>query len=191
MGFGGEMFDPGVLPAPPTEVRPYSEKKFGEEMLAIWETGELPADAVVTQVTLIPYRGEARVVLSWKDGRLGLPEGEVAAGESVDDAIRRIALEQAGIEDPEPTHLGHFRCRATVYSTDPPPGTITYRALYGIEVGGLADFPTADGYERRVVQQRDLLVVLRERYNTYAREYPDALDEFILMRLKKAKESAG
>ncbi len=181
------MPDPGSMPAPPTEVRPYSEKKFGDETLALWEPSELPADAAVTHVTLIPYRGE-RVVLSWYESRLGLPEGEVNPGEKVDEAVRRIGLEQAGIEVIEATHLGHFRCRATIYSKDPPPGTITYRALYGVEVGGLADFPTAEGYERRIVMQRDLLVVLRERYNIYAREYPDALDEFILMRMKRAKE---
>jgi len=177
----------GYMPAPATERRPFSEKKFGEETLAIWEKTALPEDAVVTHVTLLPYRGE-RAVLSWSDGRLGLPDGEVAKGETVDAAVKRIALEQAGILDPTATWLGHFRCRATIYSVEPPPGTITYRALYGVDVGSLADFPSGEGFERRIVMQRDLLVVIRERYNTYAREYTEALDRFILDRAKRGAQ---
>src|SRR3989304_5882451 len=130
----------GYMPAPTTERRPFSEKKFGEETLGIWEKPPLPEAAVAPPVPLIPSRGE-RAVLSWRAGRLGLPDGEVTKGEPVDAAVKRIALEQAGILEPTATWLGQFRCRATIYSTEPPPGTITYRALYGVDVGSLAGFP--------------------------------------------------
>jgi len=55
----------GGDPTPATFWRPresergaYTEKKFGDELLGIWETSDLPADANVTLVTMICYRGE-------------------------------------------------------------------------------------------------------------------------------------
>src|SRR3954469_7068919 len=86
----------------------YTEKKLGDELLAIWETSELPADAVVTHVTLISYRGD-KAVVTWKNGQLMLQEGDTLPGESVEAAARRIALEQSGIQDASIVHLGHFR----------------------------------------------------------------------------------
>jgi hypothetical protein len=181
--FPGEMM--AAMP-PNAPRRPFSEKKMSDETLASWETTDLPDAAAVEHVSLIPYRGE-RVVLAWRDGKLALPEGAVAPGESIDAAIRRIAEEQAGILNLTWLHLGQLRCRATTYSKTVEAGTITYRAIYGVEVGGLADFPSAPGFERRTVLQRDLLVVLRERYNEFSLEYTDALDRFIIHRVKKAR----
>lgn len=179
-----DMGELGAVPPPPKERRPLTEKKFGDEMLATWETKDLPADANVTHVTLIPYRGE-RAVLPWRQGRLQLPDGERKNGESIQAAVERIAREQAGILEPTFEHLGHFRCRATVYSKTLPAGTLTYRALFGVEVGGLSDFPEDETYERRIVLQRDLLSMIRERYNEYAIEYTEALDKFIIDRTKR------
>ena len=173
------------LPEAPGRGRIFTEKKFPDETLAFWEKGELPADAQVVHVTLYPYRGE-RVVLPWKDGKPVLPEGDALEGESADTAIRRVALEQCGIAELEATHLGHFRCRSTVHSKLREAGTITYRALYGVDVSSLADFPSAEGYERRIVLQRDLLALVRERYWEHWKEYLEALDDFVLMRAKRA-----
>ena len=179
-----------AAPVPGTFWRPresersiYTEKRIGDESLALWEVSELPADATVTHVTLIPYRGE-RAVLAWQQGRLLLPEGDVGPAEDVEAAIKHIALEQAGILDPTPKHLGHFRCRATVNSKTLSPGTVTYQALYGVEVGGLADFPSDSAYERRIILQRDLNTLLRSSYVEMRREYTDSLDRWLLARLK-------
>ena len=144
-------------------------------------------DAVVTHIVLFPYRGE-RPVLPWRENRTWLPEGEVRPGESAEDAIRRIALEQAGIENPTSTHLGHFRCRATVYQSELEPGALTFRAVYGVDVGGLADFPADGKFERRIVLQRELMHLIRDRYFEHYKEYTEALDKFVIQR---AKERAG
>ncbi len=168
----------------------YTEKKFGEETLAYWEFDDLPDDAVVTHVVLMPYRGE-RVALPWKDGRAVIPEGEVLAGETAEGAIRRICMEQVGIIDPGPSHLGHFRCRATIYSQQLPPGTITFRAVYGIDIGSLADSPSSQGYERRMVLQRDLLALIRDRYFEHWKEYTEALDKFVIRRAKERAAAAN
>jgi hypothetical protein len=189
--FMGEM---GAMPPPPKERRPLTEKKFGDQMLAFWEKAPLPDDAIVTHVALIPYRGD-RAVLPWRQGRMQLPEGQPSEGESLEAAIERIGREQAGILEPAWTYLGHFRCRATVHSKTHAPGTITYRALFGVEVGGLGDFPDDKSFERRIVSQRDLLAMMRERYNEYVIEYTEALDQFIIDRTKRmlaqASESAS
>jgi hypothetical protein len=152
-------------------------------MLAIWQRGDLPSDAVVTHVTLIPYRGE-KAVVAWRQGKQLLPEGPVKPGESVDDAIKRIAEEQAGILEPTAIHLGHFRSRATSLSKTQAPDTITYQALYGVEVGSLADFPSDGNYERRIILQRDLNTLIRSSYVEVRREYTDSLDPWLLERLK-------
>ena len=162
----------------------FTEKRFGDQTLAFWEVEDLPADAVVTHVTLIPYRGE-RAVLAWTKGSgPRLPEGDVAPGETVAQAVARIAREQAGILDPVAKHIGHFRCRATVHSKTLPPDTVTYLALYGVEVGGVTDFPADPAYERRVVAQRDLNALIRGSYIVYRKEYTEALDRYLIGRLK-------
>jgi ADP-ribose pyrophosphatase YjhB (NUDIX family) len=188
----GEDFAEMHAPLPvPIQRRPSTEKKFGDEMLARWEKTPLPEDADVVHLTLIPYRGE-RAVVPRKQGRMQLPEGEVKEGESVEAAIERIAREQAGILNPTSSHLGHFRCRTTVYSKSLPPDTINYRALYGVEVGGLADAPEDETFERRIILQRDLIAMIRERYNEFTVEYTDALDDFIIERTKRMlAQSAG
>jgi hypothetical protein len=109
------------IPESPGRGRAFTEKKFPDETLAMWESDDLPADATVVQVTLYPYRGE-RVVLPWHDGEPTLPEGEAITGESGEAAARRVAMERCGISELELTHLGHFRCRSTVHSKQLPPG---------------------------------------------------------------------
>jgi len=186
-----DPFDGGSQPTPTTFWRPresergaYTEKKIGDESLAVWQRGgELPEGAVVTRVTLIPYRGE-KAVVAWKAGKLYLPEDDVKDGESIEAAIKRIAEEQAGILEPAFMHLGHFRCRATSYSKKYPLNTITYQALYGVEVGSLADFPSDKAFERRIILQRDLNTLIRSSYVEVRREYTDSLDPWLLERLK-------
>ncbi len=186
-----DPFDGGGAPTPTTFWRPresergaYTEKKIGDETLALWHGGgELPADAVVTRVTLIPYRGE-KAVVAWQAGKFSLPEGELKPGESVDAAIKRVAHEQAGILDPTYVQLGYFRCRATSFNKKYPLDTITYEALYGLEVGSLDDFPADKSYERRIILQRDLNTLIRSSYVEVRREYTDSLDPWLLERLK-------
>jgi ADP-ribose pyrophosphatase YjhB (NUDIX family) len=180
----------GGDPTPITYWRPresergaYTEKKWGDETLAIWELSDLPADAAVTHVTLIPYRGD-KAVVAWKGGQHALPEGDTKPGESVEDAARRVALEQAGIAQCELRHLGHFRCRATSQHPTLPLNAVTYDVLYGLEVGELADFPTDGEHERRIILQRDLNTILRSGYVERRREYTDTLDRWLLERLK-------
>jgi ADP-ribose pyrophosphatase YjhB (NUDIX family) len=190
----GDSYNPFDTSAPPRiEVfghQAYAERKLPDEILARFETSDLPEDAVVTHVTMVPYRGE-RPVLPWREGRFWLPAGEAKQGESALDAVRRVALEQAGIKDLKATHLGHLRCRATVHSRLQPAGTETFRVFYAVDVTELADNTTDPAYERRIVLQRDLNVLLRTQYAELRREYMETLDYFLLERLKQnAKASA-
>ncbi|HLF71843.1 MAG TPA: hypothetical protein VI759_06800 [Dehalococcoidia bacterium] len=175
---------------PPNFYRPresergtYTEKKFGDEMTAVWYFGNLPKDALVTHVTLIPYRRD-KVVLAWRNGVLSMPEGDVAEGESVDQAIGRIAALQTGIADATVVPLGHFRVLASARSTTRPAGTITYQALFGLEVKEIADFPGDQSYERRIVLQRELNEILRTSHVEHRLEYTHALDGWLIERLK-------
>jgi hypothetical protein len=160
------------------------EKKLGDIILARWETVDLPDDAVVTHITFFPFRGE-RIPLPWKDGRLSLPEGEVHPGETPAQAIDRIGLELAGITGLTATHLGHLRCRATSFHPTQALNTVTYRALYGVDVTDLADSPTRPGYERHMCRERELMSIIRDRYFELDREYSEALDKFYVERLKQ------
>lgn len=186
------MFDPGGMeqPLPTTYFRPresergpYTEKKIGDEWVALWETAALPEDAKVTHVVVIAYRGD-KPVLAWQSGRLSLPEGDVREGEAAEDAVRRVVLEQCGILEPAIRHLGHFKYTAGRLNQKYPEGTVVYDALYGVEVGSLADFPADRAYERRMVLQRDLNEVLRSSYIERRREYTDTLDRWLVERIK-------
>ncbi|HEU0074155.1 MAG TPA: hypothetical protein VFS30_09095 [Dehalococcoidia bacterium] len=167
----------------------YTEKKIGDEWVALWSLDDIPADATVTHVTTIPYRGE-RVVLPYKDGKHRLPETDVAEGETPEAAIERVVFDMCGIQDPAITHLGHFTYKATTLNKTLPAGTTTIDALYALEVGSLADNPGDESYERRIVLQRELNVILRSQYIERRREYIDILDHWLLERLKAAKASA-
>jgi ADP-ribose pyrophosphatase YjhB (NUDIX family) len=168
----------------------YTEKKIGDEWIALWSIDPLPADANVTHVTVIPYRGE-RVVLPYKDGKHSLPETDVTEGETAEDAIRRVVMAQCGILDPRITHLGHFTYKATTLNKTLPAGKMTFDALYVLEIGSLADNPGDESYERRTVLQRDLNLILRGAHIERRREYTDALDRWLLERLKAAKAQSA
>jgi ADP-ribose pyrophosphatase YjhB (NUDIX family) len=164
----------------------YTEKKLGDEWVALWTLGDLPEDANVIHVTVIPYRGE-RGVIPWKAGRSSLPEGDVQEGESAEAAIRRLLLEQVGIQEATPTHLGHFVLKATTLNKKLQAGTVVYDAFYVAEVASLADNPGDQSYERRIVLQREINEILRGQYIERRREYTDTLDRWLLARLKAAR----
>jgi ADP-ribose pyrophosphatase YjhB (NUDIX family) len=162
----------------------YTEKKFANGLIAIWRREELPPDAPITHVTLIPYRGE-RAVVSWRDGAMRLPEGAVNEGEALEDAVRRVALAQAGILDPAIKQLGHFVLKPA-NAKDQTPANVTFQALIGVEAGSLADGPADESYQRRIITQRDLNTLIRENYIERRLEYVNALDAWLLERLKAA-----
>lgn len=168
----------------------YAERKLPDGILANWEPTEMPEDAVVTHVTLVPFRGE-RPVLAWRDRRLWLPEGEVAVGETADAAVRRVALEQVGVSALRSRELGHLKCRATAASKKQADGTVTYRALYAVDVEELADFPADQSYERRISAQRDLNDLIRSHYVELRREYMEVIDLVVLERRKAAAAGAN
>src|SRR5215207_8224550 len=92
---GMDPYGGGGDPTPATFWRPresergaYTEKKWGAETLAVWELNDLPADAVVTNVTMMAYRGD-KAVVAWKNGVQTLPEGAAQPGESAEAAARR------------------------------------------------------------------------------------------------------
>lgn len=183
----------GGPPPSPTQFRRresergiYTEKKIGDEWVALWTTDDLPDSANVTHVVTIPYRGE-KVVAPWKDGRLLLPETDVAEDEEAEAAIRRVVYDQCGIQDPAITYLGHFVYKATTLNKTLPAGTFVYDVLYVLEVGSLADNPGDESYERRIIAQRDLNGILRSNYIERRREYTDTLDKWLVERLKAAR----
>jgi hypothetical protein len=132
---------------------------------------------------LIPYRGD-RPVVAWKDGVGRLPEGDVRDGEDVLTAIKRIAGEQVGVLHATSKHLGHYKYTASSYNKDVAAGTTTYRVLYVLEVSELADNPGDESFGRRSVLQRDLNEIIRRNHIESRREYADALDDWLLERLK-------
>jgi predicted NUDIX family NTP pyrophosphohydrolase len=144
----------------------------------------------VTNVLLIPYRGE-RPVVAWKDGAGRLPVGEVHSGEDVIDAIKRIANEQCGILHATSKHLGHYKYTASSYNKDVAAGTTTYHGLYVLDVTELGDGPTDESFGRRIVQQRDLNEIIRQNHIESRREYADALDDWLLDRLKAQAAATG
>ena len=168
----------------------YAERKLPDGLLGRWARSTLPDDAVVTHVLLAPYRGE-RPVVAFRDKRLWLPEGDVKQGESAEDAIRRIALEQTGISQLRFRQMGHLRCEATRNSVTQAEGTVTYRVFYVVEVQELADFPADPSYERRIVTQRDMNELIRSHYVEFRREYMEVLDIFVLELHKAAAQAAG
>lgn len=129
-------------------------------------------------------------MLAWKDGTGRLPEGDVLEGESVLDAIKRIANEQVGILHATSRHLGHYTWTASSYNKEVPAGTTVYRALYVLEVSELGDNPADESFSRRIVLQRDLNEIIRRNHIESRREYADALDAWLLERLK-AQSTAG
>jgi ADP-ribose pyrophosphatase YjhB (NUDIX family) len=167
----------------------YAERKLPDGLLGTWEPTQLPEGATLTHVLLAPYRGE-RPVLTWKDRRLWLPEGETREGESPDEAVRRVAMEQVGISQLRWRELGHLRCVATRLSSQPE-GNVTYRAFYVVEVQETADFPSDPSYERRTVTQRDINELIRSSYVELRREYMEVLDLFVLELRKAAAQAAA
>jgi NUDIX domain-containing protein len=123
-------------------------------------------------------------VVAWKDGHGRLPEGDVHEGEDALDAINRVANEQAGILHATSTHLGHFKYTASSFNKEYPAGTTIYHALYVLDVAELGDGPTDESFGRRTVLQRDLNEILRSNHIESRREYADALDGWLLERLK-------
>lgn len=119
-----------------------------------------------------------------------LPEGDALEGEDVLDTIKRIAAEQCGILHATSRHLGHFKYTASSYNKEVPAGTTMYHALYVLDVTELGDGPTDESYGRRTVLQRDLNEIIRRNHIESRREYADALDAWLLERLK-AQASAG
>lgn len=93
-------------------------------------TQTVPTDKRVAGVHIIPFTADANVVMGWNRER-GLLEtlgGCVEAGESYEEALRREAMEEAGI-----TVAGPFRPIASYYweSTD------TYTVWF---IGRVVDF---------------------------------------------------
>jgi hypothetical protein len=164
----------------------YTEKKLGDEWVALWTNEPLPEGAKVHHVTVVPYRGE-RGVMPWKNGRFSLPETDVQDGEDADSAIRRVLFDQVGIQDPTVTHLGHFVLKATTLNKKLQAGTVVHDVFYSAEVGSLADFPGDQSFERRIILQREINEILRGQYIERRREYTDALDRWLLQRLKAAR----
>ena len=122
--------------------------------------------------------------MTWKDGQGRLPEGDVREGEDVLDAIKRIAHEQCGILHATSKHLGHYKWTASSYNKEVEAGTTTYQALYVLDVTELGDNPADESFGRRSVLQRDLNEIIRRNHIESRREYADALDEWLLERLK-------
>ena len=189
------MTDEGGGP-PPNFFRPresersiYTEKKIGDEWVALWSQGDIPSNATITHVTTIPYRGE-RVVLPYRDGSHFLPETDVAEDETTEEAIKRVVFDTCGIQDPTITVLGHFLYKATTLNKTLAPGTTTAHPLYVLDVGSLADNPGNESYERRIVPQRELNLLLRNSYIERRREYVEALDAWLMERLKALRTDA-
>ena len=99
-------------------------------------------------------------------------------------------MSRCGILHATSKHLGHYRWTASSFNKEFAAGTETFQALYVLEVTELGDNPADDSYGRRSILQRDLNEIIRRNHIENRREYADALDDWLLERLKAEAASS-
>ena len=128
------------------------------------DDAEAASDEPVRHVYLIVSRGERFLLAKSGDEGAGILEAPVKQGESPTDVARRIAKERVGATIGEPVVSGQLRCLATKFVKDDVPGAIHRRQVMVAAASEVEDLPQGNPWERRTVNQRDLILTIGKRH---------------------------
>ena len=156
------------------------ELKLKNEYRAYYlENKDVDSDEPVRHVYLIVSRGE-RFLLSRNGAEAaGILDEPVGQGESPADVGRRIAKERVGAEIGEPVVAGHLRCMATKFAKNDEPGAIHLRQIMVAAASEVEDLPQDGGWERRTVNQRDLVLTINKRHIELGPPLLSAVSEWV------------
>jgi len=74
---------------------------------------DLPSDAMISNVTVVPFIGDWVVIIRLSDGRYEVPGGTREPGESFLDTARRELIEEAGARLLNYQPFGAWRCHSS------------------------------------------------------------------------------
>ncbi|MEO8393595.1 MAG: NUDIX domain-containing protein [Chloroflexota bacterium] len=74
---------------------------------------ELPPDALISNVTVVPFMGDRVVIIRLADGRYEVPGGTREPDEAYVDTARRELIEEAGARLLNYTPFGAWRCTSS------------------------------------------------------------------------------
>jgi ADP-ribose pyrophosphatase YjhB (NUDIX family) len=145
------------------------ELNIEDRWRATWvDEQELPEHAPVFYLYALVFKGDKGYVSrpegsseSWRT-----VEGELEPGETVDEAVARMALQQVGATVKRTSLVGFLECKATTHKTDPrfKPGDVTVRPLYVVVAKSVEEIPEGAGFERRRLPLNEYMVAIRKRY---------------------------
>lgn len=111
----------------------------------------VPGDRPVVSGAVVPYTEEGEIVMfRHQNGLIEFPGGHVEAGESVEDGVRREAIEEAGVVLAEELHLTGY----LVFDGDRP----SYNPLYVARVERFVPVPEGTESMGRLVFRADEVV---------------------------------
>jgi hypothetical protein len=159
------------------------ELKLQNEYRAYYmENAEAQADEPVRHIYLIVSRGERFLLARSGPEAAGILVEPVKEGEAPADVARRIAKERVGATIGEPVVSGHLRCLATKFAKDAPPGAIHLRQVMVAAASEVEDLPEDSPWERRTVNQRDLILTIGKRHIEIADALRPAVSEWVKLR---------
>jgi NUDIX domain len=173
---------PGVrIPEPRWPAR--KELKLGNQYRAYFEAASVstPEDPV-GGIYLIVSSGD-RFLLARKNGQVhGIIEETFEDGQDVLEVARRTALERTGAKIQEVVMTGYLRCLATRHCADREPGSIHIRQVLLANASEVDDFPASSEYDRRRVNQRDLIQTIHKRHFELTEALVPAVSEWVKLR---------
>jgi len=143
------------------------ELNIGDQWRATWvDEQELPEHAPVFYLYALVFKGDKAYVTrpegsneAWRT-----VEGELEPGETVDEALARMAMQQVGATAKRTSLVGFLECKATTHNGAFEPGIVTVRPLYVIVASSIEEIPEGSGFERRRLPLNEYMVAIRRRY---------------------------
>jgi ADP-ribose pyrophosphatase YjhB (NUDIX family) len=143
------------------------ELNIGDRWRAVWvDEQELPEHAPVFYAYAMVFKGDKGYVTrpaasheSWRT-----VEGDLEPGETIEQALERMAREQVGATLKRKSLVGFLECKATQHNRDFETGVVTVRPLYVLVAKTVDDLPAASGFERRRLPLNEHMAAIRKRY---------------------------
>lgn len=163
------------------------ELNIGDLWRATWvDEQELPEHAPVFYLYAMVFKGEKGYVTrpagsaeSWRT-----VEGDLEPGETIDDAVARMAREQVGATVKRQGLVGFLECKATTHNRDFEPGVVTVRPVYVVVAERVEDLPGDAGFERRRLPLNEHMAAIRKRYPEMDQDLARAAQHYAVMRAK-------